>query len=364
MSRVDPPSHHVARRVHRRDPRYADGESSLRLRRTRRIHHGSRADQAQQIACGSRCEVGAQKNERQSLRPQSKPRRHRPRCSQSRSGPRRTYRLLYRSDEADREGIGVRRERGKTVAPPSSAAVGAASRRPCGRCLLNLKSLPYRFSANRSFFCRSRSAFISSTLRAASGRVARPLIFADTTTTVGAPSLRFLQGRVPDCRQHRILHPRSRHSIAKRNLSPAHIYLHRSRFLQPIESVTAPPPLLRRFHQSTSYRIAMHVPQLLHPLRHSPYIEIIEARLPERSSRLLSKQLALPSIPTLSPGKQRPRRTLLDDLHHGLWTPYLRFGQQQMHMFWHNDIAHHDKSVTLPRLLQDREESVAGSRRT
>src|SRR5207302_4158363 len=71
--------------------------------------------------------------------------------------------------------------------------------------------------------------------------------------------------------------------LAKRNLSPAHIYLHRSRFLQPIESVTAPPPLLRRFHQSTSYRIAMHVPQLLHPLRHSPYIEIIEARLPERS---------------------------------------------------------------------------------
>ncbi len=72
------------------------------------------------------------------------------------------------------------------------------------------------------------------------------------------------------------------HPISKRNLSPSFIHLHGSCFAQQIMPITAPSPLLRRLHQSSFHRIAMHVPQLLHPLLRRPHIEVIETRLPER----------------------------------------------------------------------------------
>ena len=82
---------------------------------------------------------------------------------------------------------------------------------------------------------------------------------ADITNTVGAPSLRCLQGRVPRAPAVKLRHP-----IPERNLRPSFIHPHRPGFIQKIETITAPAPLLGRFHQSSFYRIAMHVPEFLH----------------------------------------------------------------------------------------------------
>ena len=73
----------------------------------------------------------------------------------------------------------------------------------------------------------------------------------------------------------------SRHPIAKRNLSPTRSDLHRPSFVEPVETIGAPAPLLRRFHQPALHRIAMHVSQLFHALLRGPDIEVIETSLPD-----------------------------------------------------------------------------------
>ena len=79
-------------------------------------------------------------------------------------------------------------------------------------------------------------------------------------------------------------------------------------------------------------------------------------------ARLL-EQCAPPWIAPLSSRQQRVRCALLQNLHDGGRTADLRFGQQQMHMFGHDHVSHHHKSVTLPRLLKDGEEAVSRWRR-
>ena len=104
---------------------------------------------------------------------------------------------------------------------------------------------------------------------------------------------------------------RSRHSIPKRNLSPSHIHLHASWFVQQVEPIAAPPPPLRRFHQSTLHRIAMHVPQFLNALFRSPDVEVVETRPPERPPSFFLKQFPLARITRFSPRQQCARCTLL-----------------------------------------------------
>jgi hypothetical protein len=84
-----------------------------------------------------------------------------------------------------------------------------------------------------------------------------------------------------------------RHSIPERNLRPAFIHTHWPGFVQKIETITTPPPLLRCANQASLHRIAMHIPKFLHTLLRRPYVEVVGARLPERPAlRLVSKQAA------------------------------------------------------------------------
>jgi hypothetical protein len=63
------------------------------------------------------------------------------------------------------------------------------------------------------------------------GGVARPSnVYA--TTTVGAPLLRFWQGRVPQTHAASALATGSGHPIAKREFTPSHIHAHDSRFAE------------------------------------------------------------------------------------------------------------------------------------
>src|SRR5271169_4216099 len=90
---------------------------------------------------------------------------------------------------------------------------------------------------------------------------------------------------------------RSRHAIPERNLPPALIHPHRPGFVQQVETITAPSPLLRCADQASLHWIAMHISELLHTLLRRPHVEVVGARLPERSAlRLVSKQIALPRV--------------------------------------------------------------------
>ncbi len=99
----------------------------------------------------------------------------------------------------------------------------------------------------------------------------------------------------------------------------------------------------------------MHVPQLLHSLLRSPNVEVIETCLPERSlCRFLREQVALPRVASFSLRQQRMRRALLQDLHDRRRAPHLGFGDQQMHMLWHDYVADNYKAIAQARLLQNR----------
>jgi len=96
---------------------------------------------------------------------------------------------------------------------------------------------------------------------------------------------------------------RLRHSIPERNLRPAFIDPHRPGFVQKIETITAPAPLLRCDDQASLHWIAMHVAELLHALLGRPYVEVVGASLPERSAlRLDCKQIALARVAAFALG--------------------------------------------------------------
>src|SRR5271167_343535 len=131
-------------------------------------------------------------------------------------------------------------------------------------------------------------------------RVAQASDLAGITNKSGCPVLRVLcEGRVP----RTLAAAKLRRAIPERNLRPAFVHPHWSGFVQKIETITAPPPLLRCADQASLHRIAMHIPELLHPLLRRPYVEVVGARLPERSALgLVSKQMALPRVPPFALG--------------------------------------------------------------
>jgi len=65
--------------------------------------------------------------------------------------------------------------------------------------------------------------------------------------------------------------------------SPMLVYQNRSIPALRVVAKTAPCPLLRFEHESTLYRIAMHVTQFFDPLPFSKHHEIVETMLPDVS---------------------------------------------------------------------------------
>ena len=131
----------------------------------------------------------------------------------------------------------------------------------------------------------------------------------------GAPSFAFCaKGGYHERMQRRSLG----RSISKRDLGPALIHPHRAHLFHKVETITAPAPLFRRFHESSFHRIAMHVPQLLYALLRGPHVEVVEAGLPECSAlRLPGKQTGLARVSPFAFRQQGSRRALLQYLHHG-----------------------------------------------
>ncbi len=111
---------------------------------------------------------------------------------------------------------------------------------------------------------------------------------------------------------------------------------------------TAPRPLFRTLHQPSPHRIAMDVTQLFRLLGVAPYVEIVIARLPQRTS------LRLP---------QPPRHVLLQHLQRDRKFRSLRLGQQQMNMLRHDDISGNVETVPFPRVFEGLLKDVSGVRR-
>jgi len=149
-----------------------------------------------------------------------------------------------------------------------------------------------------------------------------------------------------------------RHFASERNLAPALVDFDETLFAEQVEAVTAPAPLFRRIYQSAFHRIAMHVAQFLESFFRGPYVEIIEARLPEGAACFFAKQLPLPRVAALSFRQQRLRRALFHHLHYGGRTPHLGFGQQQVHMLRHDHVADDNEAVTLTCLFENLEETA------
>jgi hypothetical protein len=116
-------------------------------------------------------------------------------------------------------------------------------------------------------------------------------LLADSIT-VGAPLLRFLQGRVPRTLTAAVLGG----PVLKRNLPPTFVDPHRLDLAEKIEPVTAPAPLFCQPDQSALHGIAMHVAQFLHALLCGRDVEVVEACLPKSAACPFREQLALPRI--------------------------------------------------------------------
>ena len=112
--------------------------------------------------------------------------------------------------------------------------------------------------------------------------------------------------------------------------------LHGPFFPIQIVSKATPRPVLRHVHQSAFYRITVHVSQLLDQLAPTPNIEIVVPTLPEM--RVIETEL--------------PGDRLLQRLDQRRKRPALRFAQQQMDVFRHNDVSVHARLVTSADDLQ------------
>ena len=106
----------------------------------------------------------------------------------------------------------------------------------------------------------------------------------------------------------------------------------------------------------------MHVAQFLHTLARCPDVEIVEALLPHVLRRVLEeiglRRMAVP--PPL--GQDAPRKTKFQSLHHDGRILLLRFADQQMNVFGHDDVADNDERIALADLLQHSQKQVPTAR--
>jgi hypothetical protein len=109
---------------------------------------------------------------------------------------------------------------------------------------------------------------------------------------------------------------------------------------------TTPLPIFRALGESTVNRISVDVPQLLDSFGVAPYVEVVITRLPERRSFYHTKFA---------------RGILLKHLQRDGQFAALRFTDQQVDMFRHDDIAAHEESIPMAGFFQGLEKTIAGT---
>src|SRR5712664_1038606 len=118
-------------------------------------------------------------------------------------------------------------------------------------------------------------------------------------------------------------------------------------------------------HESSHYRIRVHVLQFLFPLLVTVHVEIVEPWLPELRQlrdelRKSQGKLPLGRRPLLPP--HLPGDALLEHLQHRRGSPLLWLADQQMHMIRHDHVAHQKESILSPNPAQFLDKQVFCSR--
>jgi len=104
----------------------------------------------------------------------------------------------------------------------------------------------------------------------------------------------------------------------------------------------------------------MHIPQLLDVLFCRPYVEVVEACLPECPAwRLRGKQIALARVPALALRQQRSRRALLQHLHYGRRIRHLGLGQKKVDVFGHDNESDQGEAVAVAHLAEQLDEDIS-----
>src|SRR5882762_585977 len=111
------------------------------------------------------------------------------------------------------------------------------------------------------------------------------------------------------------------------------------------------------------HRIHMQVLQLLNELLLTPYIKIVEARLPELRQAMVglleAKSQLLCGRTSARCAAQPPRHALLQDLQYRRGCSRDRLTDEQMNMLGHDDISGQSKAVAVAHLTQNLDKGVS-----
>src|SRR6266404_2289987 len=118
-------------------------------------------------------------------------------------------------------------------------------------------------------------------------------------------------------------------------------------------------------HESSNYKIRMHILQFFFLLLVAIHVEIVKPRLPELRQlgdelRKSQRKLPLWRRPLFQP--HLPRDALLEHLQHCRRRALLWLADQQMHMIWHHHVTHQKESILSPNSAQFLDEQVSCSR--
>jgi len=125
-------------------------------------------------------------------------------------------------------------------------------------------------------------------------------------------------------------------------------------------------PVFGVIDQSPLERIHMHVVQLFNSLLQTPNMEIVEAALPEARQRIdadrkcqtqLSGRFSLLAA-------QAARDALFQNLNHGGRRSLGWFADQQVNVSRHDHVTDERKTVAVPNLAKNLNESIPGANRT
>src|SRR5262245_60051262 len=116
-----------------------------------------------------------------------------------------------------------------------------------------------------------------------------------------------------------------------------------------VEPPTRPRPISWIFHQSSLYRVPMHILKLFRPFGFAPDIEAIEAPLPNSVRGLIVNGfrqhdlIQHPSAPrlfaTLQALDHAPSRPLFETTDNARWAMNLAGPDEQMKVLRHQDVA-------------------------
>jgi hypothetical protein len=135
---------------------------------------------------------------------------------------------------------------------------------------------------------------------------------------------------------------------------PPFVNSHESRLSAVVEMIAALFPLLGTGRQASRHGIPVHILEFLDPLLVSPHVEVIKAVLPEVYELRFQLTTRMPHLFEATSCNAKFQRG-----QHPGGIATFGFAHEEMKVFGHNNITHHDKVVTSTYLFQVRHEFIS-----